>query len=276
MAMPNHLVMVRHGNSEANVIQARFKADPEAEAPEGFFDRHDSRMRLSSLGREQAAAAGEWLQEEFPEGFDRYYVSTLARTKETAGRMALKGAEWVEDDRWRERDWGEFGTLNESQQIDLYELSHRLKGQHRWYWCPPGGESLATGVRLRFEDILDTLHREAENQQVVAVTHGETIDVARFVLERMNPEEWLEDNHNPARKVGNCQIFDYTKVSPYTGEVAGQIRWYRSVCPWDPSRSWNGGDWIDIPPRKRFTNEELLASVAKFPLLLEPEPTSTD
>ncbi len=268
MGMPQDFVMVRHGNSEANVIQALYKQDPDAQAPEGFFDRHDSRMRLSATGREQAARAGEWLTNEFPDGFDRYYVSPLARTMETAARLAIGGA-WIPDDRWRERDWGEYGVLNESQQIDRYELSHRLKGQHKWYWCPPGGESLATGVRLRFEDILETAHRETDRKRVIAVTHGEMIDVARFVLERMTPEAWLEDNKMPERKISNCQVLHYTRVNPITKEMADQLRWFRSVCPWDESRSWNNGEWMAIQPRQKYSDAELLDAVEKFPPLLE-------
>jgi NAD+ kinase len=270
MAMPNHLVLVRHGNSEANIVQAQFKADPEAVTPEGFRERHDSRMRLSALGRDQAEAAGEWIRHEFPGGFDRYYTSTLVRTMETAGRLAI-GGEWIPDDRWRERDWGEFGSINESEQVSRYELSHRLKGQQKWFWCPPGGESLATGVRLRFEDILDTLHREAAvgRDRVVAVTHGEMIEVARFVLERMTPEEWLKQNTDKSKKVENCQIFHYTRVSPVTGEVEPQIRWFRSICPWDENKSWNHGEWLHIPPRRKYSDEELLQLVEEFPPLFE-------
>lgn len=277
MAMPNNLVLVRHGNSEANIVQAQFKADPDALVPDGFLDRHDSRMRLSPLGREQAEAAGEWIRTEFPTGFDRYYTSTLVRTMETAGRLAI-GGEWIPDDRWRERDWGEYGSLNETEQLSRYELSHRLKGQQKWYWCPPGGESLATGVRLRFEDILETMHRETEGKNIIAVTHGETIEVARFVLERMTPEEWLLDNKDHARKVENCQVLHYSRVSPETGEIAGQLRWFRSVCPWDSTKSWHDGEWVAIQPRKKYSDRELLQLVETFPPLLDTplEATSTN
>ena len=51
MGMPIDLVLVRHGQSEANIIQAIRRDDPAASAPAGFFDRLDSRMRLSDLGR---------------------------------------------------------------------------------------------------------------------------------------------------------------------------------------------------------------------------------
>lgn len=260
MAMPHDLVMVRHGQSEANIVQGMFKADPDAVAPDGFLDRHDTHMRLSELGREQARAAGQWLLQNFPEGFDRYYVSPLMRTRETAGRLAVHGA-WQLDDRWRERDWGEYAALNETEQKQKYELSHRLRHQHKWYWCPPGGESLATGVRLRFEDILDTAHRELADKRMLAVTHGETIGVARYVLERMDPDEWLADDKNPRRKIENCHILHYTRISPDTGEIAPQLRWMRSICPWDETKSWEGGEWMAIPPRATYSDEALLESV---------------
>lgn len=263
MAMPRDLVMVRHGQSEANIVQKIFKENPEAIAPQGFFDRHDTHMRLSKKGREQALAAGEWLIKNFPSGFDRYYVSPLARTRETAGRLAIQGT-WRLDDRWRERDWGEYSLLNETERKEKYELSHRLKQQHKWYWCPPGGESLATGVRLRFEGILETAHRELANKTMVAVTHGETISVARYVLERMDPDEYLLDDANAARRIENCQILHYTRTDPATGETAPQLRWLRSVCPWDEGLSWDGGEWISIPPRPTYDDEDLLKSIEVY------------
>ena len=54
------MVLVRHGQSEANIAQQVFKTQADAVAPEGFSDRHDSHMRLSALGREQEQAAGAW------------------------------------------------------------------------------------------------------------------------------------------------------------------------------------------------------------------------
>jgi phosphohistidine phosphatase SixA len=111
MAIPEHLVVVRHGQSEANIVQKRFKHDPAAIAPAGFFDRHDSRMRLSATGRDQARAAGDWLRRNRLATFDRFYVSPHARTAET--------------------DWGEFGVLNAAERADRFALSQKLKDQHK-------------------------------------------------------------------------------------------------------------------------------------------------
>src|SRR4051794_25006924 len=129
--MPEHLVLVRHGQSEANIVQKRFKDDRAAIAPAGFFDRHDSRMRLSATGRDQARTAGGWLRDNGLATFDRYYVSPHARTAETAAVLGL-GGKWAIDVRWRERDWGEFGVLNEVERADRFELSQRLKDQNKW------------------------------------------------------------------------------------------------------------------------------------------------
>lgn len=265
MPMPNELVLVRHGQSEANIVQKQFKTNPDAVAPDGFHDRHDSRMRLSDQGREQACLTGDWLRDEFPDGFDRYYTSSLVRTVETAGCLAL-GGNWHIDDRWRERDWGEYGVVTEQE--PQFALSRKIRDQSKWYWCPPGGESLATGVSLRFKDILGTLHREMPEKRVIAVTHGETIQVARVILERLLPEQWHAQEEDPAFDVANCQVLQYSRTDPISGEVGKHLSWRRSVCAWDDSRSWQSGEWVKIE-RQTYDDAALLNLVDSFPNLLD-------
>jgi NAD+ kinase len=269
MAMPIDLVLVRHEFSEANWVQKQIKQDPSYQKPEGFFDRHDSEMRLHKSGADRAPLTGEWLRKEFPDGFDRYYVSPHARTVETAGLLALKGS-WLVDDRWRERDWGEYGILNDEEREERYELAHKLKKQNKWYWCPPGGESLGTGVRLRVEDILDSLHRgkdEKQEERVIGVAHGEMNDVFKFVLERMTPIEWLEQDADSDYKVSNCQVLNYTRRDPITGTIAPKIFWRRCINAWDPERSWDNGQWTDVE-YKQYSDDELLKLASQFPRLL--------
>jgi broad specificity phosphatase PhoE len=266
MAMPIDLVLIRHGQSESNVIQHSLNTDENAVVPPEFLERHDTRMRLSSEGREQARKTGVFLQSEFPDGFDKYYVSPLARTLETAGYLAING-DWSIDDRWRERDWGEFMLLNTAERLKQYPNSERLFRQAKWYWGPPGGESLSTNVRLRFEDILDTLHREQSDNKVIAVTHGETIWVARFVLERLTPEEWMLQEKDPAYKVLNTVVIHYSRRNPETGEIDSRLRWRRVICPWDESLSWNKGKWTEIT-HKNYTDSEIIALAEQHETLL--------
>jgi broad specificity phosphatase PhoE len=267
MGMPRDLVLVRHGQSEANVIQKQIKEVEGFEVPEGFLGRHDSEMLLTAKGVGQAAITGEWLKENFPDGFDHYHVSSLARTIQTAGRLAL-GGPWIIDDRLREQDWGEFSNLGVDDQARLYRISKRLRDQNEWYWCAPGGESLATGVRLRWERLLNTMHREMDGDTFIGVTHGGTIEVGRVILERLLIPEWLAQQQDEQHKVSNTQVLHYTRRDPETGKDAGKLRWLRSICPWDEERSWNGGEWMELNIDRRFSDDELLQMVAdKQPLL---------
>ncbi len=278
--MPLNLVLVRHGQSEANVIQKRVKEDYAYELPTEFINRHDSLTRLSARGVEQATAAGEWLRNNKlpsprkfrfwrsrPATFDHYYTSPHLRACETAAHLNLN-ASWLKDDRWRERDWGEYGIVNETVREQMYPHSRNLKSLNEWYWCPPGGESLATGVTGRFINILDTMHREAGNQNFIAVTHGETMRVAQFVLERQTPAEWTEVDEDPNYKIENTQILHYSRINPKTGKVSNKIHWRRSICPWDSTKSWNNGEWVFFD-RDSYTDKQLLEGVNKTPRLLK-------
>lgn len=269
--MPLELVMVRHGYSEANHIQKGFKTDPNFVAPSEFFERHDVSMRLAPLGVEQAKVTGEWLNNEYPAGFHRYYVSPLIRAIETAGALGLVSAKWRQDDRLRERDWGEYASLTDAEAAEKYTRSRMLRKQHKWYWCPAGGESLATGVRFRFESILNHMSRETPGKSNVIVSHGELMEVATVLLERLTPDEWLERNRDPGFDMGNCQIIHYTRKDPETGVITPDLRWRRALNIWDNSKSWNDGEWTELKPRKLYTNEELIALAEKVGRLFDPQ-----
>lgn len=262
MAMPINLVLIRHGQSEANLVQKIDNNDTGEIIPDGFYQRHDSRMRLTAEGVEQAKIAGDWLRANNLTEFDYHYVSPHIRTCETAANLQL-GAEWRVDDRWRERDWGHYGMLNKAQKAERYPEVQASRELSEWYWHPPGGESLATGVRSRFEDILETLHREANGKSVLAVTHGEMIRVTQFILERHTPATWEIMDASEQFHVSNCHIIQYSRQNPVTGEIAGRLNWMRAVCPWDNSKSWANGEWSELQ-YKTFTDAELFEGVKLY------------
>jgi len=224
-------------------------------------------MRLTKWGAEQARITGRWLLGQFPDGFDSYQVSSYIRARETAGYLALGGA-WRIEGRWGERNWGEFSGLTEAERQRKYEASCKLREQHAWYWCPPGGQSLSM-AHADTKGIFNTLHRKSADRRVVVVTHAERIDVVRYDLEHMNPESWLADRANPSRRLENAMVLHYTRQDPSTGEIADHLSWVRGVCPWDPDKSWDGGGWVAVPPRPTYSDAELLASVEPYPRLLD-------
>lgn len=267
MPLPKDIVFIRHGESEANVVGTNAMYATQESRPAGFQTRHDSYMRLSPLGVEQAKIAGEWLRENNLAHPDSQYSSPHIRTRETAAHLSL-GNEWIVDDLWRERDWGEYGAkYSKSDQEKNFPFSAAMKKQSSWYWKPVGGESLATGVRFRFDSVINSLGRMVNIESVIGVTHGEFINVARFVLERMTPEQWIEMDNDPKNKIQNAMIVHYSRVNPDTGVVSKHFKFKRMVCPWDTSLSIDNGDWVYIKTRK-FSDDDLLKSVEIYPNLL--------
>lgn len=260
--MPVNFIMIRHGQSIANVVHEQSTVDPNYVVPENFSNTHDSVKELTDLGREQAAAAGEWLRNNNLTQFDQYFVSPHKRACQTAGLLNINGR-WKKDDRWRERDWGEYSIVDRATRDVLYAPSTFLKTTSEWYWKPPGGESLATGVRLRFDSVLDGLHRETspknDSSSVIVVSHNEMIRVAQFVIEGLTPEIWNKQEAQKSARLANCQITQYSRRDPVTGEISRRISWRRSVCPWDETLSWDGGRWTRMNTKTReFSDSELL------------------
>ncbi len=262
MPLPDHLIFVRHGESEANVLLEQIAADPvNTDRKEAY---HDSNIRLTKKGIAQAKAAGTWLRENGFAEFDRYSVSPYARTRETAAYLGLDG-DWRIDDRIREQNWGEYNLIGMDDIERDSKRAHTLYNQSYWYWHPRGGESLSSEVRGRFTRVLDGLHRDPSSKRVLLVTHGAYMQMVRLELERMIPDVWEETWKH--RRIDNCQILHYSRISPIDGTRSEGVRWLRSVNPSEPSRSWHNGEWQEIH-RKTYSDSELLAMVDDLPRML--------
>lgn len=264
-----NFTLVRHGLSEANRIQKFLKTNDlnglrSAVNINEVIERHDSTARLDVLGVEQAHETGDWLRANLAP-FDRFYVSPHARTRETASHLQLNG-EWVIDDRFREREWGEVANTNPDFTDPMSAISRHLKGMNEWYWNPQGGESLATSVRSRVELVMQSLRRRGDrNSNVLAVTHGEFIAVTRFVIERMTPDYFNVQDDDPAYKIENTMVIEYTRKNPHhPTEVESEYQWRRATCPWDASKSWSGGEWVEFETKKH-TDAELLSFAESHP-----------
>jgi len=228
MTLPIDFIIIRHGQSEANSRQQ----DPRDEVCGDFTP-------LTQRGIEQARVTGDWLRNTGLTRFDRYYTSPYVRARQTAALLGLEDT-WSIDARLRERNPG-----TASQDVNGVR-------QHKWYGRPYNGEALATDVRRRFESIMDTVQQEASARRIIAVAHGKFMTVARFVLEHMTVEEWLEKDQQEL--IENCQILHYSRRHPETGAVALDMCWMRSICPWDCAHSWHNEQWVAL--YQRTLNEE--------------------
>ncbi|MBK7393820.1 MAG: histidine phosphatase family protein [Chloracidobacterium sp.] len=272
--MPNELVIVRHGHSEGNLVLGESKKGDHSLLTPDVRETPGHRWRLTPKGREQAAVTGKWIAENFPNGFDRYYASPFVRTRETAALLGLTNAEWRLDQRLRERDWGEINSMPTTEHESSYPQNALIKRIDALYWRPPAGESIAD-VRLRVRNFFDPLHRECEGQRVLVVTHGEFMSAARAALEYMSDEQWVLSDNDPAHKIFNTHVYQYSRLDPHSGESTKYLSWRQSVCP---HRENTDTGWTRIQ-RNRFSNEELLEQVSQIGSIIEtpaPPPEEPD
>lgn len=269
MGMPRDLVFVRHGESEGNIVQRAFKEGREFDIPESFMNTHDWQYRLSPKGVEQAKMAGEFLVSQFgdiEQSFDEKYVSPYIRTRETALHIGGASCSWLIDDRLPERDWGIYNSVDPSERSMHFPHSERMRELSSLRWRPDGGEALMSEVLLRFRDWLDTLHREQEDNNVIAVTHGELMWVARYVLERMLPEEWEEADSDKSQRLTNCSIIWYSRTNPSDSEeVSKSLRWRKIVRPDDIESSPFGGEWVELEGKRWFSGADFEDMISKIP-----------
>lgn len=263
MTMPVNLVLVRHGESELNVAIHRAEhGDTSFNDSVDFITTHDSRYRLTDKGRSQAMVAGQWLRDNGLGYFDRRYTSQYARAMETAALLGISGPDWYIDAMLREREWGEISDIPWDERENHPSLTSPHREDEPFYWCPRGGESIA-GLVLRLRLILDTLHRECSDMNVIIVAHGEVMWALRYMLERMTVDSWVELGRSvePGVRIDNCQVIHFSRRDPSTGAISPHLDWWRSISP---SNMLNSHDW-KLVNRPTFSNAELLALVEKLP-----------
>lgn len=271
MAMPNEIVFARHGQSEANIVQKRDDHGVDDEVTRQIFARPDWMNRLSSEGIDQAQRAKEWIDANLGgvASYDALYVSPFMRTRETAAYMGgLETKGWTIDDRIVERSWGVFGKLPRALQREQFPLTAEEKKLNPWYTRLDGGESMPD-VYGRFRDFQGTLHREQAGKRVFVVTHGDFINVARYGIERMTPEEWEDMDGDEKYRITNCMLLQYSRVNPCTGAVDSKMRWRRYINPLDVAASPDSGEWVELRARRRYTGAELIRQAERAPRLLE-------
>lgn len=264
MTMPREVVFIRHGESEANIAQKKDAAITDDTYLDLVNARADWRHRLTGAGVKQAKQAGDWIRQNLGgvQSFDVCYFSPFIRTRETAAYISGdEPVRWTHEDRVIERDWGEYGRLSRQDQKNLFPFVEREKRLNPWYARLTGGESLMD-VYSRVRDMQATLAREYPEGKVMFVTHGDAMNVWRYAIERMLPEEWEALDKDSKYAFKNCSVLQYTRVNPADPlDVREKLRWRRLVHTVDLASSPDNGEWVELPDRRRFTPQELLGQV---------------
>ena len=166
-----HLVLVRHGESQLNVVNR------EKRVYCGQIDTH-----LTDFGREQAAQAGKRLR-----GINYLQLATavtspLVRAHETLSLILAEMGGDVHElphhPELMERSHGEFEGLTDQEAFakhPLYESHPDYAGFMSTYdRCAPGGETLAM-VSARAWPVIDRLMSDPASGDLLVVSHYNTI-----------------------------------------------------------------------------------------------------
>ena len=183
--MPKNLVLVRHGESEGNLARRISEQGDNSVFTEEFMNRHSSKFRLTNKGLSQAVKAGNWIKLNIDFTFQRHMVSSYARAMETAGLLGLPNARWFQDIYLRERDMGDFDNISEQSKQEFGKIYAEYK-RDPFYWTPPRGESVAQ-LCQRVDRVLETLHRECSDKNVIVVCHGMVMWAFMIRLEKLTP-----------------------------------------------------------------------------------------
>ena len=260
MGMPKDLFLVRHGESEGNLINKKFRETGDGSLfTENFLNLHESQYNLTERGVEQAKLAGEWFKENNLVSFNRMLVSNNNRAMQTAAHLNLGDAKWMIDFNLRERENGLFNVIHPTQRYANCTNQEKFHDSQPFLFRPPQGESMAD-VAQRIKIILDTMARECDGKDVIIVCHGHVIRTFRIILEHMSLSQsngYLSTEEAWGR-VPNCAIVHYTRLAD--DSITEHFNRFRIIRP------AGGGEPEDsfLPiVRKKYSNEELFEEAKK-------------
>jgi broad specificity phosphatase PhoE len=206
---PRTLWLIRHGQSEGNVIRDEAER---RDAPEFVLDCRDADVPLSDLGRRQAEAFGRWLADQpADQNPQAVLVSPYRRAAETADVvLAAAGLAHVPrgvDERLRDREMGLWDGLTWRGIVAKFpEESERAKLVGRFFHRPPGGESWAD-ICLRLRTFLADVVRELQDVRVLVVAHDVVIQLTRAIVEGMDEAAAVELVHGTT--YANCGLTSF-------------------------------------------------------------------
>eukprot|EP00929_Paragymnodinium_shiwhaense_P101690 TRINITY_DN64851_c0_g1_i1.p1 TRINITY_DN64851_c0_g1~~TRINITY_DN64851_c0_g1_i1.p1 ORF type:complete len:332 (-),score=70.50 TRINITY_DN64851_c0_g1_i1:153-1148(-) len=224
---PKRFILVRHGESQANVDRTITQTVP------------DNALHLTEKGRQQALECGEMLKGVIGDETVKFIVSPYTRTRETLNGIAaafggVKKCCWIEEPRLREMDYGNF------DKPDMEKLHEEKKTFGAFFYRFPEGEA-PSDVYDRASSFLETLYRMWEHPKednYVVVAHGTMILVFMMRFFQLKVDQYYS-----LASLKNCECIVLEKNSQNWYENC-----YSVVAGQEPHE---GLRRVDCPPGQR-------------------------
>lgn len=199
------LFLVRHGQSKWN-LENRFT---------GWKN-----IDLTEKGEQEAAAAGELLQDE---NIDVAFTSALIRAQRTL-EIILETIDHTDipvskDEALNERSYGNLAGLNKAETADKYGAEQVHIWRRSYDIAPPGGESLKDTRERVLEYFEKNIQPELQaGKNVLIVAHGNSLRALVMHLENLTPEEILK------REIATGDPFAYELDEQMNATPLGHLR----------------------------------------------------
>ncbi|WP_285726218.1 histidine phosphatase family protein [Psychromicrobium xiongbiense] len=184
MSAPRQILLLRHGQSQANIDQGLYNRVP------------DYRIPLTELGLAQAREAGEEIKRRLEGQKVCVYVSPYLRAYQTLEALQLGdlAERVIEEPRLREQDWANF-----QRQEDIADQKELRNAYGHFFYRFRDGES-GSDVYDRISSFMETLHRHWQKPDyapnTLLVTHGLTMRL--FCMRWFHwSVEYFESLNNP-------------------------------------------------------------------------------
>ena len=218
MAWPKRLVLVRHAESEGNVLSVDERAR---------FDVSTHEHGLTERGKEQARATGEYLRRRFGE-FNVYYVSYYTRSQETM-RIMYPDAHVYEDPRLAEGQRGIWHTMTEEEIRENFPGEiERKEREGLYHYRAPGGENWPD-IELRIHSFLGTLNRDYDNMNVLIVVHGHWLILFRRLVHHFSIVEAVEKYRTAVVKNASVTLYKGLKHKGKSMMILTE----ENIVPWE-------------------------------------------
>lgn len=196
MPWPKSLVLVRHAESEGNVLSVDDRAT---------FNLATHAYPLTARGRQQALITGQFIFNTFGD-FDIYYVSYYQRSKETMEIM-FPYVKPYEDPRLAEAQRGIWHTLTREEIKRHYPMEIIRKEREGLYHHRPFGGENWPDVELRIHSFLGTLNRDCGGKKALIVVHGHWLILFQKLVHHFSTKEAL--SRYQQRLAANASITVY-------------------------------------------------------------------
>ncbi len=231
---PELLVLERHAESVRQKVRGNHLFLPtDDEAAVYIKETPDHKIPITDpKGVEQARLTGIGVARDYGM-FDVAYDSGYVRAEQT--REIGFEAGYTPEERalikirhnhmLRERDVG-YTYFMDDREVDQYFpwIRDQIAKMGYFYFCPPGGKSNADLCDQVYPFIGHHLFGVRAGQRVHCTSHGGTIGIMRYLLEKWTVDQWMDMVKNDSPK--NCSVTVY-QYSPTTRRL--ELECYNKV-----------------------------------------------